>query len=231
MYSDVEFVFPRGSGDRSRGSKAKKIYATKKLLLRYDYFHAMFEGGFGEGEGDLEEVRYGCETCTDTQDAEDDDILDLLADSDIEDEGDTSIRASGNAGARPATTSFASASPRAPSPPASAPHSNDGDHEEEHRQRSSMERDDGGAGLTGEEHAAGSEEEEDEDTPNTKKGMTASIVATPPIRQTESGQQMGPKKTRIVIRDAAWSTWWSLLYWVSSIKLLNRAVGSWSTDV
>lgn len=26
----------------------------------------------------------------------------------------------------------------------------------------------------------------------------------------------GPKKTRVIVRDAAWSTWWAVLYWVSS---------------
>lgn len=49
-YSDVEFVFPR----RSQEQDPRKIYANKRLLLRYDYFEAMFEGGFGEGEGELQ---------------------------------------------------------------------------------------------------------------------------------------------------------------------------------
>lgn len=26
---------------------------------------------------------------------------------------------------------------------------------------------------------------------------------------------LGPKRTRVVVRDAAWSTWWAVLYWVS----------------
>lgn len=31
---------------------------------------------------------------------------------------------------------------------------------------------------------------------------------------------LGPKKTRVVIRDAAWCTWWALLYWVSNSRIL-----------
>ena len=29
------------------------------------------------------------------------------------------------------------------------------------------------------------------------------------------GRSIGPSKTKVVIKDAAWSTWWALLYWVS----------------
>ena len=29
-----------------------------------------------------------------------------------------------------------------------------------------------------------------------------------------SGPISGPKKTRVMVRDAAWSTWWAVLYWV-----------------
>ena len=32
-----------------------------------------------------------------------------------------------------------------------------------------------------------------------------------------SGPALGPKKTKVVLKDAAWSTWWALLYWVSSV--------------
>lgn len=36
----------------------------------------------------------------------------------------------------------------------------------------------------------------------------------PATSSSAEGQAMGPKKTRIIIKDAAWSTWWAVLYWV-----------------
>lgn len=63
VYSDVEFVIParttrrsNPNGDQEKGSP-RKIYATKKLLTRCEYFHAMFNGGFREVEGAIEDVR------------------------------------------------------------------------------------------------------------------------------------------------------------------------------
>ena len=38
------------------------------------------------------------------------------------------------------------------------------------------------------------------------------VPSTPGRHPREVG---GPKKTRVMIRDAAWSTWWAVLYWVS----------------
>jgi hypothetical protein len=43
------------NGDQERGAP-RKIYAAKKLLTRCEYFHAMFNGGFREVEGVIEEV-------------------------------------------------------------------------------------------------------------------------------------------------------------------------------
>lgn len=41
------------------------------------------------------------------------------------------------------------------------------------------------------------------------------VVATPPARPADNdGRPVGPRKTRVVIRDAAWSTWWAILYWI-----------------
>lgn len=54
VYSDVEFVFPKRASNPGRGTR--RIFANKKLLLRYDYFEAMFEGGFSEEQGMVESV-------------------------------------------------------------------------------------------------------------------------------------------------------------------------------
>lgn len=36
-------------------------------------------------------------------------------------------------------------------------------------------------------------------------------------RAHDDGGTVGPRKTRVVVRDAAWSTWWAVLYWVRNI--------------
>jgi len=62
VYSDIEFVIPpkrtrksNPNGDHEKAAP-RKIYAAKKLLTRCEYFHAMFNGGFREVEGVIEEV-------------------------------------------------------------------------------------------------------------------------------------------------------------------------------
>ncbi|RPD77408.1 hypothetical protein L226DRAFT_532213 [Lentinus tigrinus ALCF2SS1-7] len=49
LYSDVEFVLPR----RGR-AEPRRIYASKKLLRRVDYYDTMFSSGFSESAMDLE---------------------------------------------------------------------------------------------------------------------------------------------------------------------------------
>ncbi|KAH6912805.1 hypothetical protein BKA70DRAFT_1397844 [Coprinopsis sp. MPI-PUGE-AT-0042] len=44
-YSDIEFVFPRGRGLPD----AKRLYASKKILSRTEYFQIMFASDFAEG--------------------------------------------------------------------------------------------------------------------------------------------------------------------------------------
>lgn len=62
MYSDIEFIFPRkrskdeGAARDDDRPAQRKIYANKKLLLRHEYFQAMFEGGFREVEGVMDLV-------------------------------------------------------------------------------------------------------------------------------------------------------------------------------
>lgn len=63
VYSDIEFVIPaqtyRRNGlsvDTGRKTKPKRIYANKKLLVRCDYFQAMFGSGFREEHGVVDEV-------------------------------------------------------------------------------------------------------------------------------------------------------------------------------
>lgn len=45
--------------------------------------------------------------------------------------------------------------------------------------------------------------------------MPVRRVSRKRLRDRDEGAVVGPKKTRVVIKDAAWSTWWAVLYWVS----------------
>lgn len=41
------------------------------------------------------------------------------------------------------------------------------------------------------------------------------------LRERDEAAVIGPKKTRVVVKDAAWSTWWAILYWVSYLAYEN----------
>lgn len=45
-------------------------------------------------------------------------------------------------------------------------------------------------------------------------GIKREVGADRP-KMTQEGAAAGPKKTKVVVRDAAWSTWWAVLFWVS----------------
>lgn len=64
------------------------------------------------------------------------------------------------------------------------------------------------AAAGGEGHA---DEAMEEDSP--EEEVQRKRVESTPSRQL-GGPVAGPKKTRVIVRDAAWSTWWAVLYWV-----------------
>jgi hypothetical protein len=56
-------------------------------------------------------------------------------------------------------------------------------------------------------------------------GQVVSKVAattTPGPGRHQSGSMVGPRKTKVVVKDAAWSTWWAILYWVSARAASSR---------
>ncbi len=67
------------------------------------------------------------------------------------------------------------------------------------------------AGGEGHADEAMEEDEPAEEVQRKRSEMT-------PARQ-PSETVMGPKKTRVLVRDSAWSTWWAVLYWVSTFLL------------
>jgi hypothetical protein len=70
VYSDVEFVFPRRGRDPKN---SRKIWANRKLIERTDYFKAMFGSGFAETSDSTAAVR------ADTQSDVDDTVSDTAS--------------------------------------------------------------------------------------------------------------------------------------------------------
>ncbi|RXK42252.1 hypothetical protein M231_00611 [Tremella mesenterica] len=209
LYSDVEFIIPpaRSRKFETTGGTPRRIYANKRILSRVDYFEALCEGGYKEAEGIVEEQ------------FEDDEEIDLLSDSDVEDEAADLANV-------PFHTNLSRTSllPQAPSQIQTSPQprrsSTTGDlppvdlenppSSSENRDQSILERPD------------------QPDEPMTGEG-TADIaieedIPLPPIRGTTTRQSVddigmggdvpGPKKMKVMVRDAAWSTWWNILYWL-----------------
>ncbi|WVQ76809.1 hypothetical protein IAR50_006483 [Cryptococcus sp. DSM 104548] len=194
LYSDVEFIIP------SRDGPPKKIYAIKKLLRRYDYFEALLNGGFGE-DGGLSDDEIVC-----------DDDLDMLSDSDMGDErGPYDNDELMDEEASFAHLQTTTASQRSASPPHSTLNQSTSS-DVANRQEENEEVRDTLATIPGgldeplkdqkmEQHEMQEEEHKEE---NQK-------VKSKPLPEADL---MGPKKARVVIRDAAWTTWWALLYWL-----------------
>lgn len=133
---------------------------------------------------------------------------DMLSDSDMEDEAAEMSDAPPNPSLHLTTTTSRASDipPRRASTSADVP-----PRVPEHEMRAGGEEEaimeDTTAG--GEGHA---DEAMEEDTH--EEEVQVKRVELVPARQS-IGAIMGPKKTRVMVRDAAWSTWWAVLYWVS----------------
>ncbi|WVQ97835.1 hypothetical protein IAU59_004950 [Kwoniella sp. CBS 9459] len=225
LYSDVEFIIP---SKRGSGSRPRTIYANKKLLNRCEYFEAMFNGGFKEVEGVYEED-------------ESDEDIDMLSDSDMDDEETPTPSTSSGSSVSPdlhltTTTSRASSARRA-STSADRPSN-------EHVRAGGSTRDQHGeATRPASEHATAGDENDNapavgnisiehghanDDDDDAEEGAGESkekeVQSKKPIGSASGSDKqappkmardtIGPKKTRVVVRDAAWSTWWAVLYWI-----------------
>lgn len=130
---------------------------------------------------------------------------DVLSDSDVEEEATKPTGPPQTIQlARPASRSSTLA-PRRSSTSADGPL----DTEEQEEEESVAESNDEATSTPGEVHAEEQLEMPAEEVP-AKKDTVPSTPGRHPRNVT------GPKKTRVMIRDAAWSTWWAVLYWVSS---------------
>lgn len=55
-----------------------------------------------------------------------------------------------------------------------------------------------------------------------KSPALPSSASSAQAQASSRGEVLGPKKTKVIVRDAAWSTWWAVLYWVSVMLLIGR---------
>lgn len=135
----------------------------------------------------------------------------MLSDSDMEDERDDNEPTPRSGLNLTTTTSRASEPPRAPSPPSSS-------------RRSFENREDG---STNDEESEAEPEHHHETIPesaseevkeNEEEHPTPSVAAMPLVRPADidDGIPIGPRKTRIIIRDAALRTWMAILFYVGT---------------
>jgi hypothetical protein len=79
-----------------------------------------------------------------------------------------------------------------------------------------------GAGMAGDGHVEEAMEEQEqmaESPPKREVGVGQGTAGGTRAGDGMGATGPGPKKTRVMVRDAAWSTWWAVLYWVSGVVL------------
>ncbi|WWC87241.1 uncharacterized protein L201_002129 [Kwoniella dendrophila CBS 6074] len=239
LYSDVEFVIP---AKRGTGSAPRRIYANKKLLKRCDYFQAMFHGGFKEVEGvsdddeseddvsvlsdsDMDEESLENESSTTSFDEAKHDRLIPSDDRDRDlhltttTSRNSSIRKSSTSADKPLLlgedrsendTSTSSSSENVNN------NNTNGTKEENSIEVGNVTIESEGGGDSSKKSPLKTKETKSP-TANTdnKSTITTSSKEMSSKRKTvKTPKVTGPKKTRVVIRDAAWSTWWAVLYWI-----------------
>ncbi|GMK56447.1 hypothetical protein CspeluHIS016_0302870 [Cutaneotrichosporon spelunceum] len=209
LYSDIEFVIPAPKGTAPGGKRAapRKIYAIKKLLNRCEYFDAMFHGGFGENDSNLSDG--------------DDDGLDPLSDSDGEDEAVDLVKGPHSGIPRVSGHPY---DDQNVSNGANTPPGRDGNRT---FLRNEQDNDDGadegshdGAETSASGQSSQHSESDDEEPDGSGAGRDQAVAAASVLQTSrkrareESGVVAGPRKTRVIVRDSAWSTWWAVLYWL-----------------
>ncbi|KAI0252186.1 hypothetical protein BJV78DRAFT_1125024 [Lactifluus subvellereus] len=200
LYSDVEFVLPSRN---ARARTLRRIYASKRLLSRADYFDSMFNAGFVEASSD--QLTFEITGDADNVDATSE-YAALYAhpeDSDEEDEAYDPGEADGD-------------------PPNS-------DVEPEDVLDVPRDSHELGISVTAEEPAGGDNSGEGEDEkarnvkqkvahPSSPRGGDAQVVprgATPAVDR----DVPGPPKLRVVVKDVAYVTYRAVLYYLYTDRI------------
>ncbi|GLB38245.1 putative RNA recognition motif containing protein [Lyophyllum shimeji] len=86
VYSDVEFIIPGRAGSLKT---ARRIWASRKLLERADYFDSMFSSDFAEGSPEESQTLVDAQHAPSIIDSDANLVMTELEDSDDEEDGDT----------------------------------------------------------------------------------------------------------------------------------------------
>jgi hypothetical protein len=181
----------------------------------------MFNSGFREVEGDIEMVSFVCQRCynsADSQDSGDDGDNDFtLSDSDIEDEEAEPPNPNKSIPLAKVVSRSSTLAPRRRS--TSRNHSPEQSEDEDGSVAGSN---DEATSAPGELHAEGQIEDPEAEEAEANAATAAPAKKETPNTPGTSGRHFdfatGPKKIRVMVKDAAWSTWWAVLYWVSHIQ-------------
>ncbi|KAJ8691449.1 hypothetical protein PTI98_011018 [Pleurotus ostreatus] len=194
-YSDVEFILPR------RGQpiqSARKIWASKRILSRAEYFHAMFNSGFAETNGD----NSGLVVEGTGQSEEPVTVGSKYCDSDDEDD-DTEEPATPTTCAIPEDADGLVIVRKESDDVATG---NDEDMEE-----GRLAHADDASSLTKDD--SNSEPSTSTEAPELSLGTTNCLPSV------EQSGDIGPKKRRVIVRDVAYTTYHAVLYWASTCFL------------
>lgn len=199
VYSDIEFVLPSRN---PRAPALRRIYATKRLLSRADYFDSMFNAGFVEASSDTSTFEIAGDTNLDNVDTASE-YTALGAhpeDSDEEDEAYDPVESDGD-------------------PPNS-------DHEPEDIPHDFLEP---GINVTAEELEGDDDGGEGEDEkprnvrqkvvhPSNPRGANAQILPRSVATATDRDVP-GPPKLRVVVKDVAYATYRAVLYYLYTDRI------------
>lgn len=166
-----------------------------------------------------------------------DPTLDLLSDSDEEDEAQELLEAPQYAGLVPRSRDQSTTTTRDTSPAQTRRLSSESVEQPTPRRGANADDDseeDEDEGTDGTGTSDGSSEETNPADASAEGSVSESTAtaaqdvstATEPVKRESRTRTrsignavLGPKKSRVVIRDAAWSTWWAVLYFVSVAEL------------
>ncbi|KAL4261729.1 MATH domain-containing protein [Pleurotus pulmonarius] len=191
-YSDVEFILPR------RGQPiqfAKKIWASKRILSRAEYFDAMFNSGFAETNDDSSGIVAFEEGPG--QSEEPDTTGKMYNDSDDEDD-DTEEPATPTTRAIP-EDSDGLVIVRKESDDVAAGNDEDGED----------------ARLVHADEASSLTKDDSNSEPSTSTEAAEVSLGTPNrLLSVEQSGDVGPKKRRVIVKDVAYTTYHAVLYWL-----------------
>ncbi|KAF8073868.1 hypothetical protein FPV67DRAFT_1479610 [Lyophyllum atratum] len=101
LYSDVEFIIPGRAG---RLRSARKIWASRRLLERADYFESMFSSGFAEGSPEESQTLLGEHGAPSIIDSDANLVMSEFEDSDDEDDVDIDTEDTSHHDAEPSSS-------------------------------------------------------------------------------------------------------------------------------